>query len=90
MTLVFPADITIDTHLMSSEIIVGDEKIGFFTPDIGNSITFSSDPGSLTINAIDPVTGVYEGVFQFIATDPNDEDPTSYVINNGAFLVVVQ
>ena len=90
MALVFPADITEGTHLMSSEIVVGDEKIGFFTPDIGTSITFSSDPGSLTINSIDPDTGVFEGVFQFIATDPNNVDPTTYTINNGTFLVVVQ
>lgn len=90
MTLVFPADITEGTHLMSSEIVVGDEKIGYFTPDIGNSIAYSSDPGSLTINTIDPDTGVFEGVFQFIATDPANEDQTTYTITNGAFLVVVQ
>jgi hypothetical protein len=90
MTLVFPADISEGTHLMSSEVVVGDEKIGYFTPDIGNSITYSSDPGSLTINTIDPDTGVFEGVFQFIATDPANEDPATFTITNGTFLVVVQ
>jgi hypothetical protein len=90
MTLVFPADITEGTHLMSSEIVVGDEKIGYYTPDVGTSIAYSSDPGSLTINSIDTDTGVFEGVFQFIATDPSNEDPTSYEISNGTFLVVVQ
>ena len=88
--LIFPADIIEGTYNLSPILVNGDEKVGFYTPDIGNSIVYTSNPGTLTIISFDIITGVIEGTFQFIASDPNNVDPTTYIISIGEFTVIVQ
>ncbi len=88
--LLFPKDITVGTYSMEALLITGDEKIGIYTPDSNNSITFKSALGTLIISAYDIETGVIEGTFEFEASDPTGNDPDVHQITNGIFMVEIQ
>nr|MBX2828154.1 hypothetical protein [Flavobacteriaceae bacterium] len=90
LTIQFPDDITVGTYDMSPSFEIGDEKVGLLNPDIGNSILFSSNPGTLTISSIEYSSGIVEGSFSFTAQDPNGIDPTLYEITNGNFVITLQ
>ena len=90
LTLQFPNDITVGSYDMSPSFEIGDEKVGLLNPDIGASVLFSSNPGTLTISSIEYSSGIIEGSFSFTAQDPNGIDPTEYEITNGTFVITVQ
>ncbi len=89
LTLRFPNDITVGTYEMSPSFEVGDEKVGLYNPDIGSSVLFASNPGTLTISSYELSSGIIEGSFSFMAMDPNGIDITVYEITNGTFVVNV-
>lgn len=89
VTLQFPLDITAGSYEMSPGFVEGDEKVGLFNPDIGNSILFTSNPGNLTILSIEYSSGVVEGLFSFTGADPLGNDPTTYDITNGTFVITL-
>lgn len=88
--ILFPKDITVGTYALEALLVNGDEKIGIYTPDINNSITFKSNTGTLTIISYDLQTGVIEGTFEFEATDPAGNNTDIHQITNGSFLVEIQ
>lgn len=89
MKLTFPATITEGSFEMSPEVIEGDEKVGFYTPIIGTSITYVSNPGTIVITNYDLDNGIIEGTFNFSAVDATGQDPTVYQITAGEFLAVL-
>ena len=90
VTIQFPNDIAVGTYEMSPSFSVGDEKVGYYNPDVGNSIVFTSNPGTLTISSREFSSGIIEGSFSFTGVDPNGINPTTYEISNGTFVVTVQ
>ena len=88
--ILFPKDITVGTYAMEALLVNGDEKIGIYTPDINNSITFKSSTGTLTITSYDLQTGVIDGTFEFEATDPAGNNTDIHQITNGVFHVEIQ
>lgn len=89
MVLTFPATLTEGSFEMSTEVVVGDEIVGSFTPLVGTSITYVSDPGTLAITNYDLENGIIEGTFNFSAVDATGQDPTVYQITGGEFLAVL-
>lgn len=75
------------TYGMSPALVTGNEIVGTYLPTTGGIVTFTSDPGSLTITTFDEVANVIEGTFSFTAKDPSLIDPTVYEVTNGTFLV---
>lgn len=86
----FPASVGPGTYGMSPLLSTGSEVVGTYTPDVGTSASFSSDPGTLEILSFDEVTGIIEGTFSFTGKDQTLTDPTVYEITNGSFLVELQ
>ncbi|MCG2418878.1 hypothetical protein K8089_07570 [Aequorivita sp. F47161] len=89
MKLTFPATVTEGTFEMSTEVIEGDEIVGFYTPIVGTSITYVSNPGTIVITNYDVDNGIIEGTFNFSAVDATGQDPTVYQITAGEFLAVL-
>ena len=89
MELTFPATLTEGSFEMSTEVVVGDEIVGSFTPVVGTSITYVSSPGTLVITNYDLENGIIEGTFNFSAVDATGQDPTVYQITGGEFLAVL-
>ncbi len=90
MILTFPLTVTEgNTYEMSTEVIVGDEVVATYTPVVGTSITYISDPGSMVITRYDLTEGIIEGTFNFSSKDASGQDPTIYQITAGEFLVVL-
>jgi len=89
MKLTFPATITEGSFEMSTEVIVGDEIVGTYTPEVGTSITYVSSPGTIVITNYDLANGIIEGLFNFSAVDATGQDPTVYQITGGEFLAVL-
>ncbi|QQX76093.1 MULTISPECIES: DUF6252 family protein [Aequorivita] len=89
MELTFPATVTEDTFEMGTEVIDGDEIVATYTPLVGTSITYVSNPGIITITNYDIANGIIEGIFNFTAIDATGQDPTVYQITGGSFLVVL-
>ena len=89
MELTFPLTVTLDTFEMGTEIVEGDEIVAKYTPEVGTSITYISDPGSLTITNYDIDNGIIEGTFLFTGRDATGQDPTIYQVTNGSFLIVL-
>ncbi len=89
MVLTFPATITEGTFDMSEEVIDGDEIVSTYTPDVGTSITYVSNPGTITITNYDLTTGIIEGTFNYSAIDPSGQDPTIHQVTAGQFLIVL-
>jgi hypothetical protein len=90
LTLSFPIDIEAGSYEMMPSFVDGTEKVGYYNPDIGNSILFTSNPGTLTIDSYEQSTGIIEASFSFTGTDPAGNDSTEYAITNGQFTVQIQ
>tara|TARA_R110000823_G_scaffold233253_1_gene359654 strand:+ start:30489 stop:31886 length:1398 start_codon:yes stop_codon:yes gene_type:complete len=89
MKLTFPATITEGSFEMSTEVIDGDEIVATYTPVVGTSITYVSNPGTIVITNYDIPNGIIEGIFNFTAVDATGQDPTVYQITAGEFLAVL-
>jgi len=87
LVLTFPADIVVGSYDMSPNLTTGNEKVGTYTPLVGSSASFTSNPGTLTITSYDPDLGTIEGEFVFTGVDITGVDPTVYEIANGTFSV---
>ncbi|WP_026452023.1 DUF6252 family protein [Aequorivita capsosiphonis] len=85
----FPLTVTEDTFDMETEVVDGDEIVGLYTPVVGTSITYVSNPGSLVITNYNMEDGIIEGTFNFTGVDTTGQDPTTYQITGGTFLVVL-
>ncbi len=90
LTLSFPIDIETGSYEMMPLFVDGTEKVGYYNPDIGNSILFTSNSGTLTIESYELSTGIIEASFSFTGTDPAGNDSTEYAITNGHFTVQIQ
>ena len=89
MELTFPATVAEESYDMGTEVIDGDEIVATYTPLVGTSITYVSNPGTLTITSYDIANGIIEGTFDFSAIDNSGQDPTVYQITGGSFLAVL-
>ena len=87
MGLFFPTDIEIGTYEMTTNLIDGSEKFCQYTPEIGETITYISNPGTLTILDYDQEAGFVEGTFTYTAVDLTDQDPVIYEITEGEFTI---
>jgi len=87
LTISFPIDIEVGSHEMTTTPLDGSEKIGLYNPDIGNSILFASEPGTLTITSYELSSGIVEATFSFTGVDPAGNDSTEYTITNGVFVI---
>ena len=87
--LTFPLTVTVGTFDMGTEIIDGDEVVGYYTPEVGTSITYVSSPGILDITNYDIANGLIEGTFNFTGIDASGQDSTIYQITGGTFLIVL-
>jgi len=87
MGLFFPTDIEIGTYEMTTNLIDGSEKFCQYTPEIGETITYISNPGTLTISDYDQDAGFVEGTFTFTALDLTAQDPEVYQITEGEFTI---
>ncbi|AFL82080.1 hypothetical protein Aeqsu_2627 [Aequorivita sublithincola DSM 14238] len=89
MVLSFPLTVTEGTYAMGTEVVDGDEVVATYTPVVGTSITYISNPGSLVITNYDLQAGLIEGTFTFTGKDGSGQDPTIYQITAGEFLIVL-
>ena len=87
MGLFFPTDIEIGTYEMTTNLIDGSEKFCQYTPEIGETITYISNPGTLTISDYDQDAGFVEGTFTYTALDLTAQDPEIYQITEGEFTI---
>jgi hypothetical protein len=87
MGLFFPTDIEIGTYEMTTNLIDGSEKFCQYTPEIGETITYISNPGTLTISDYDQDAGFVEGTFTYTALDLTAQDPEVYQITEGEFTI---
>ena len=87
MGLFFPTDIEIGTYEMTNNLIDGSEKFCQYTPEIGETITYISNPGTLTISDYDQDAGFVEGTFTYTALDLTAQDPEVYQITEGEFTI---
>jgi hypothetical protein len=87
MGLFFPTDIEIGTYEMTTNLIDGSEKFCQYTPEIGETITYISNPGTLTISDYDQEAGFVEGTFTYTALDLTAQDPEVYQITEGEFTI---
>ena len=85
MGLFFPKNIEVGTYELTTSLINGNEKFSQYTPEIGVSMTYISNPGSLTILDYDLGARIIEGTFSFSAIDQTSQDPTVYVVTEGEF-----
>ena len=86
-TGIIEADIEIGTYEMTTNLIDGSEKFCQYTPEIGETITYISNPGTLTISDYDQDAGFVEGTFTFTALDLTAQDPEVYQITEGEFTI---
>lgn len=89
MELSFPLTVTEATYDMETEVIDGDEIVASYTPVVGTSPTYFSNPGSLIITNYDMENGTIEGIFNFTGKDPSGQDPSIYQITGGTFFIVL-
>jgi len=87
LTLSFPANITPGTYTMEVSNPTGNEVIGLYNPDVGNSIVYASNPGTLVITGFDTFSNVIEGTFNFTGVDPAGNDLTTFEVTDGVFLL---
>ena len=85
MGLFFPKNIEVGTYELTTSLINGNEKFSQYTPEIGVSMTYISNPGSLTILDYDLGARIIEGTSSFSAIDQTSQDPTVYVVTEGEF-----
>ena len=89
VSLSFPLDIEVGSYAMAPFQETGNEKVGIYNPNIGSSILFKSDEnGTLTINSYQYSNGVVVGSFSYVASDPLDNDMTTYEVI-GSFVITI-
>ncbi|PKA84296.1 hypothetical protein ATE92_2477 [Ulvibacter sp. MAR_2010_11] len=89
LRLTFPETIEVGSYAITSDLVVGDEKIALFIPNTADPHNFKSDSGILTIISYDTFNGIIEGTFEFTAIDMTGQDPTIYQIANGTFTIQI-
>lgn len=87
--LSFHQTITVGTYDMVMEVDRGNEVVGTFTPIVGTSIRYFSNPGTFEVTSYDMQTRIIEGAFSFTAVDASGQDPTEYQITQGEFLAIL-
>ncbi len=87
LNITFPASLEVGSYAMSTNLVTGNEIVGSYIPDSGNTEIFTSDPGTFEITAIDLENGIMEGTFSFSAVDQSGTDPTVFEITNGVFTI---
>ncbi len=90
LTISFAMNSTAGVFDMSPQFVDGTEKVGIYNPDIGNSILFTSNPGTIQILSYELSSGIIEATFGFTAVDPLGNDPTVYEITNGQMVIDLQ
>jgi len=89
VSISFPINVEPILYSMAPFVVVGDEKVGIYNPDIGNSILFKSDEtGSLRILSYQYSNGVVEARFSYLATDPLGNDPQQFLVE-GSFVITI-
>lgn len=81
-----PSTTGIGTFEMESDISDGTKLIGIYNPNNGQE-NLSSNPGTITFTQFNTVEGILEGTFAFTATDPLNQNPETYTISEGAFII---
>lgn len=89
LELIFPKSIEVGSYDMAQNVVVGDEKVGLYSPDDGVVTSLRSDSGTLTITSYDRITGEIEGTFEFEATDIFGQGTDEYSVTSGIFSVVI-
>ena len=87
--LSFHQTITVGTYEMVPEVNRGNEVVGTFTPIVGTSISYFSNPGTFEVTSYDMETRIIKGTFNFTAVDASGQDPTQYQITEGEFLAIL-
>ena len=87
--LSFHQTITVGTYEMVPEVNRGNEVVGTFTPIVGTSISYFSNPGTFEVTSYDMETRIIQGTFNFTAVDASGQDPTQYQITEGEFLAIL-
>ena len=90
MEINFPETITVGSHPMMMTTTVGNEVVGMYNPNLGISIAYVSNPGTLVITNYDIPNGIIEGTFNFTGVDYTGQDPKVYQITAGEFLAVLK
>lgn len=90
MSLTFPRNIAVGSYDLSDSLIDPENSVAIYKPMTGISTSFSSSPGSLTIENYDMSTGEITGSFSYTALDRLGVDPTSYDVSNGFFKVIIE
>jgi hypothetical protein len=90
MSLTFPRAIEVGSYDLSDSLFDPENAVAIYKPMIGVDTSFSSSPGSLTIESYDMVSGEIRGTFAYTAIDSLGVDPTIYEITNGFFEVIVE
>lgn len=85
----FPTTSLAGNYEFASEIIIGNEVLGIYVPQVGTSISYISHGGSLIITDYDLETGIIQGSFNFTAKDASGQDPSVYQITAGDFLIIL-
>jgi hypothetical protein len=89
MSLTFPRAIVVGSYELSDSLLDPENAVAIYKPMSGISTSFSSSPGTLTIESYDIITGEIIGTFAYTALDRLGVDPTSYDVANGFFKVIV-
>lgn len=89
LRLTFPEAIEVGSYDLTTDLVVGDEKIALFIPNTADPRNFKSNSGTLSIVSYDTVMGIIEGTFEFTAIDTTGQDPTVYQIANGSFTIQI-
>lgn len=87
--LSFHQTIIVGTYEMVPEVNRGNEVVGTFTPIVGTSISYFSNPGTFEVTSYDMETRIIQGTFNYTAVDASGQDPTQYQITEGEFLAIL-
>ncbi len=89
LELIFPKSIEVGSYDMVPNVVIGDEKVGLYSPDDGIVTSLRSNTGTLTVTSYNTMTGEIEGTFEFEATDIFGQNPNEYSVTSGLFSVVI-
>jgi hypothetical protein len=89
MSLTFPRAIVVGSYELSDSLLDPENAVAIYKPMSGISTSFSSSPGTLTIESYDIITGEIIGTFEYTALDRLGVDPTAFDVANGFFKVMV-
>lgn len=81
-----PSTTGVGTFEMESDISDGTKLIGIYNPNTGQE-NLSSNPGTISFTQFNTVEGILEGTFSFTATDPLGQNPETFTVSEGAFVI---